>query len=142
MRHILGRSQAELGIGSDFLLAKNIRSPLRPPGSGPICPLAFQLPRPQKLPPSGEPGPPSGPARRGRARQAAPACMRESHVAAQPGRAWLWRNSRNPYDFIGRTGYLWPEPQKSPLLGNTMILQRTNSLMVEPQTTRARSSGQ
>jgi len=58
------------------------------------------------------------------------------------GRAWLWRNSRNPYDFIGRTGYLWPEPQKSPLLGNAMILQRTNSLMVEPQTSRAGSYGQ
>jgi hypothetical protein len=33
---------------SDFLLAKNIRSSLLPPGSGPLCPLAFQLPRPAK----------------------------------------------------------------------------------------------
>ena len=52
--------KAELGLLSDFLLAKNIRSPQRPPGSGPLYPLAFQLPRPQKPPHSGSPSRPRG----------------------------------------------------------------------------------
>lgn len=34
---------------SDFPLAKNIRAPLRPPGSSLLCPLAFQLTRPAKV---------------------------------------------------------------------------------------------
>ena len=50
----------------------------------------------KKTAPFLDPGPPSEPARRGKARQAAPARMGESHVAAQDGRAWLWRNFRNP----------------------------------------------
>ena len=44
-------------------------------------------------------GPPSGHARRGRARQATPARIWESCIEAQAGRAWLWRNFRNPYGF-------------------------------------------
>jgi hypothetical protein len=67
---------------SDFLLAKNISTPLRPPGSSPLCPLAFHLLRPGKATALRVPGPPSEPAHRGRARQAAPASMQESCVAA------------------------------------------------------------
>ena len=65
-------------------------------------------------------------------------------ATSQPtaGRAWLWRSFRNPYNFIGQNGYVWMEPQKKPLLGNIMILQKTSSPMVEPQTSRAGSSGQ
>jgi hypothetical protein len=62
--------KAELGLWSNFQLAKNISSPLRPPGSGPLCPFASHLPRPAKAAAFREPGPPSGPARLGRDRQA------------------------------------------------------------------------
>ena len=143
MRDILGRSQGRIGLMKRFPtrqehLLSSAASGLRPPL--PTC-LPASTPRKSGRLPGGRPALGACPAG-----QSPPGCASTlaGKAASQPtaGRAWLWRNSRNPYNFIGRNGYLWLEPQKSPLLGNTMILQKTNFPMVEPQTSRAGSSGQ
>ena len=143
MRHTVGRSEGRIGLMKRFPTRQE--HPLSSAGSGLQPTLPTCLPSchaPQKPPLSGSPARPQslpGVAEPSRLRQ--PACRK---AASQPtaGRAWLWRNFRNPYNFIGRTGYLWLEPQKSPSSGNIMILQKTSSPMVEPQTSRAGSSGQ